>query len=114
MLLPAITGSGESDLVTDRSAWAWTVVVAVAELLPEFGSVVVLAATALLVIVVPTEVFELTLTTTVNTALSPAATVALENTTLPVPPTAGALVDQPLPVVTVADTKVVLVGVASV
>src|SRR2546425_6484 len=154
MLLPAITGSGESLLVTARSALVLTVVVSVAELLPDVGStlvaaavavllsvvpcgrfaltftttvntplspvltragsVVVLAATALLVSVVPAEVFELTFTTTVNTALSPAAAGALENTTLPVPPTEGALVAQPVPVVTAADTNVVFAGVASV
>src|SRR6185295_8797735 len=53
-------------------------------------------------------------TTIVNTAVSPAATVAFENTTLPVPPTAGAVMLQPLPVVTTADTNVVLAGTASV
>src|SRR5262249_31260322 len=63
---------------------------------------------------VPEVVFELTFTTMVKTAVSPVATVALEKTTLPVPPTAGALVDQPVPVVTEADTNVVLAGVASV
>src|SRR5690348_672412 len=63
---------------------------------------------------VPLAVLALTLTTMVNTAVSLAATVAFEKTTLPVPPTAGAVVVQPLPVVTVADTNVVLAGTASV
>src|SRR5437868_12362608 len=113
MLLPAITGSGASDLVTARSAWVLTVVVAVAELLPGVGSLVVVAAVAVLVIVEPLAALALTLTTMVKTAVSPFGTVAFEKTTLPVPPTAGALVDQPLPVVTVADTNVVLAGSVS-
>src|SRR5690349_20297307 len=90
------------------------VVVAVPVSLAEFGSVVAVAATAELLMTVPLAVLALTLTTMVKTAVSEAATVALEKTTLPVPPTAGALVDQPLPVVTVADTNVVLAGTASV
>src|SRR5437867_11910724 len=97
MLFPANTGSGESLLVIDTSASACTVVVAVPVLLAGVGSVVVLAATALLVMIVPPAVPELTLTTTVNTAVSPGATGDFENTTLPVPPTAGDIVVHPLP-----------------
>src|SRR3954463_11040242 len=90
-------------------------VVAVAVLLPEVGSVVVVAAVAVLVTVVPVGVAASTLTTMVNTAVSPLATEAFEKTTLPVPPTAGGLgIVQPEPVVTTADTNVVLVGTASV
>src|SRR5262245_61524824 len=114
MLLPANTGSGESLLVTARSAIAIAVVVAVPVLFAGVGSGVVLAASGLLVIVVLCGVLVLQLTTTVNTAVSPARTEALEKTTLPVPPTAGLEMLHPLPVVTTADTKVVLVGVASV
>src|SRR6185503_8459536 len=114
MLPPANTGSGESLLVTARSAAALTVVVVVPVLLPGVGSVVVLAAVALFVIVVPLAVLEFTFTTIENTAVSPATTVAFENTTLPVPPTAGAVMLQPVPVVTIADTNVVLAGTASV
>ena len=55
-----------------------------------------------------------TLTTIVKTAVSPLATVAFEKTMLPVAPTAGAAVPQPAPVVTAADTNVVLAGTASV
>src|ERR1041385_7320526 len=114
MLLPANTGSGESVLVTARSACAVIVVVAVPVLFPGVGSVVVDAAVALFVMTVPVAVLASTSTTMVNTAVSPDATVAFEKTTFPVPPTAGADVDQPVPVVTVADTKVVFVGTASV
>src|SRR6185436_19309044 len=104
MLLPANTGSGESVLVTAMSASAMTVVVAVPVLLAGVGSVVVAAATALLVITVALGVLALTFRTTVNTAVSPAATEAFENTMFPVPPTAGELVLHPVPVVTSADT----------
>src|ERR1044071_8292238 len=114
MLLPAKAGSGVSVLVTARSACVCTVVVAVPVLLPGVGSVVTVAAVAEFVMVAPLAVLALTLTTIVKTAVSPATTVAFEKTTLPVPPTAGAEVDQPLPVVTVADTNVVFAGTASV
>src|SRR5438128_857111 len=91
-----------------------TVVVAVPVLLPGFGSVEAVAPTALWVIVLLFGVLPLTLTTRVKTATCPAVTVALDKITLPVPPTAGAAVDQPVPVVTVADTNVVFAGTASV
>src|SRR5438105_1719131 len=110
MLLPAKLGSGESLLVMARSALVCTVVVAVPVLLPGVGSFVVLVATALLIIVEPLAVLALTLTTMLKTADSPAITVAFEKTTVPVPPTAGALVLQPLPVVTTAETNVVFAG----
>jgi len=67
-----------------------------------------------LVIVVLFGVFALTFTTIVNTAVSNDATVPFQNTTLPVAPTEGELVLQPVPVVTVAETNVVLAGTASV
>src|ERR1044071_9956509 len=114
MLFPANTGSGESLLVIEMSACACTVVIAVPVLFAGVGSVVVLAATAELLITVAAAVFEFTLTTIVNTAVSPVTTVAFENTTFPVPPTAGALVVQPVPVVTAADTNVQFAGTASV
>src|SRR5207253_1693259 len=108
-------GSGASDFVTARSARVCTVVEAVPVLLPGVGSVVVVAAVAELLMVAPLAVLALTWTTIVKTAVSPAATVAFEKTTLPVPPTAGGLgIVQLAPVVTTADTKVVLAGTASV
>src|SRR4051812_20978845 len=91
MLLPAITGSGESVLVTARSALVCTVVEAMPVLFPGVGSVVVEAATALLLMVLPLAALALTLTTMVKTAVSPFGTDAFEKTTLPVPPTAGGL-----------------------
>jgi len=90
------------------------VVVAVPVLLPGVGSVVTLAAEALLVMVVAAGVLELTLTTTWKVAVSNAATVPFEKTTLPVPPTAGLAVLHPVPEVTEEEMKVVFVGTASV
>src|ERR1044072_4851347 len=114
MFPPTQTGSGESVLVTATSACAITVVVVVLELLDVLLSGVGLATVVVLVIVVLCVVLTSTLTTMVKTAVSPATVVALENTTLPVPPTAGAEVLQPVPVVTVAETNVVFAGTASV
>src|SRR5437667_397824 len=107
-------GSGASALVTARSACAITVVIVVLLLLPGVGSVVVVVAVAVLVITVLFTVLTGILTTIWKTAVSPAAIVAFEKMTLPVEPTDGAEVDQPLPVVTTADTKVVFAGTASV
>src|ERR1041384_2623301 len=108
MLLPALTGSGESLLVTAKSALVCTVVIAVPVLLPGVGSVVALLAVALLLITVPLAVDAGTLTTIVNTADSPAATVAFEKTIGPAVFTA-----HPMPVVTTADTSEVPAGTAS-
>src|SRR5436305_1317470 len=108
-----MTGSGESVFVTARSILRMAFVMVASALSLGFGSAVVEAAVAALVIVVPVGVVASTFTTIVKTAVSPAATVAFEKTTLPVPPTAGCAVDQPVPVVTVADTNVVLAGTAS-
>src|SRR5258706_8447342 len=108
MLLPALTGSGESLLVTARSARVCTVVIAIPVLLPGVGSGVALLAVALLLIIVPFAVDAGMLTTIVNTADSPAMTVPFEKTIGPAVFTA-----QPAPVVTIADTSVVPAGTAS-
>src|SRR5438132_1201708 len=109
MLVPAKAGSGVSVLVMAMSALVCTVVVAVLLLLPGVRSVVVVVAVAVLLMTVPLAVFELTLTTMVKTADSEAVTTAFEKTIGPL-----VLVLQPLPVVTTADTSVVLAGTASV
>src|SRR5258706_517057 len=109
MLLPALTGSGESLLVTARSARVCTVVIAIPVLLPGVGSGVALLAVALLLIIVPFAVDAGMLTTIVNTADSPAITAALEKTIGP-----EVLTAQPLPVVTTADTNDVPAGTPSV
>src|SRR5690349_16913902 len=109
MLLPAVTGSGESVLVTTRSARVITLVEAVAVLLLESVSVSVAAAVALLLIVAPLAVEAGTLTTIVKTADSPAVTAAFEKTIGP-----EVLTAQPVPVVTTAETSEVPAGTASV
>jgi hypothetical protein len=83
-------------------------------LLADVESVVVVAAVALFEIVEPLAALAFTFTTIVKTAVSPAATVLFENTTLPVPPTAGVLPAHPVPVVTEDETNVVPAGTASV
>src|SRR5438128_12661299 len=108
MLVPAKAGSGVSVLVMAMSALVCTVVVAVLLLLPGVRSVVVVVAVAVLLMTVPLAVFELTFTTIVKTADSPATTVAFEKTIGPAVFTA-----QPAPVVTVADTSEVFAGTAS-
>ena len=101
-------------MVTERSAWVITAVVVDAELFAGVGSTLVVAVVAVLLMLAPLAVPGLTLTTMVKVAVSLAVAVAFEKTTLPVLPTAGAEVDQPVPVVTVAETNVVFVGTASV
>src|SRR5215213_4144034 len=111
MLLPGVNGSGESVFVTDRSAEPVpTVVVAVPLLLAPFGSVVVVAAVAVFVMTVPSATAAPTLTTSVNTAL-PGARVAFVHEMLPVPPTAGAVHDQPPG--DASETNVVIAGTVS-
>ena len=88
--------------------------VVVPVLLPLFGSMIELTAVAELVITVPPGLPRLTCTTIVNTAVSPLGELAFEKITLPVPPTGGELMLQPVPVVTAADTNVVFAGTASV
>src|SRR2546430_6799399 len=91
---PGWTGSGASDLVTERSAVvvvvdALTSVVAVALLFLGFFSQGSLEMVTVLLITVPSGVSALTLTTSVNVALAPAANVARVAVTVPVPPTGG-------------------------
>ena len=91
---PAVTGSGVSTLVTERSAEVATVVVAVALLLPELGSVVAAETVAVFEITVPAAVEASTWTVRVKTAL-PTANEALEQETVPPAPTAGLVQLQP-------------------
>jgi len=115
MFSPAVTGSGVSVLeVICRSALACTVVVALAELFALTVSSDVVAAVAVLVITVPEVTLALTLTTSVNTAVSAAATSAFEKTMLPVPPTGTTSVRAHPGLAVVAATRVVPVGTASV
>jgi hypothetical protein len=103
-VLAATTGSGESALVTDRSAEAITVVVALAVLLAVLGSLSV-AVTLTLLVIVPPSVGALT---TIVTVADPAlAIVPRLQVTVP------ALWLQ-VPWVGVADTKPTLAGNVSV
>src|SRR3954453_18945019 len=91
MFEPTNTGSGESVLLTDRSARACTelVVVALSGLVSGVGSLVVVVALAVLVIVAPSAVAALTLTTSVKLALAPPERLAMFAVAFPVPPTGG-------------------------
>ena len=71
--MPALTGSGESLLVKDRFAEVLTVVLALAKLFAELGSLVEDETPAVLVIV--PVVLGLTVTVAVMVALAPAFTV---------------------------------------
>src|SRR5689334_14033179 len=112
MFAPGATGSGVSIFVTDRFAEPTpTVVVAVAVLLAPLESAVVDVAVAALVMTVPFASDGSTATTSVKTAFAPAARVATEQLTGPVPPTAGVVHDQPPG--DASDTNVVPVGTES-
>ena len=84
-LLLAVTSAGQVIV----QAGAATVVIMVAELFDEFGSDVLEDTFAVKVMVLPGGVLELTLTTTVNIALAPAARLGFVQVIDPVMPTAG-------------------------
>lgn len=107
-MLPGATGSGVSVLVTERSALpAPTVVVAVPDSLPVFGSVVVDDAVAVFDSTVPGTVAGSTATVSVNIAL-PAGNDAIEQEIVPPAPIMGVVHDQPPG--EASDTKVVPAG----
>ena len=109
---PAVIGSGESVLVIDRSAEPVpTVVVAVALLLAGVGSVVEEPAVAVLVMVEPFVSEALVATTSVKDAVPDAGNCAIEQLTVPVPPTEGLVQDQPA--AGASETKVVPAGSVS-
>src|ERR1700730_2604516 len=110
MLLPSVTGLGESELVTLMSAWpaVATTTVAVALLLFGFGSGVVAETSTVSVMTVPEAVPAVTFTTTVNVADALAANAAIEHVRDPT----GA--GQLQPAAGATETKVVLRGMPSV
>ena len=77
------------------SSGAFTVVVAVAELLAAMESVVAELALAVFEITVPSVTEVLTLTTTVKVAVEPVVSVVAEQEIMPVPPVAGVVQLQP-------------------
>src|SRR5262245_5023961 len=103
---------GERCLLIAKSALLWTSVVAVAELLPDVGSVVALDTLAVLVMVVPLAVPAVTWTTTVKTLEALAGCVGFVNVSVPVPP-AGTASVRVQPAGVVAETNVVFAGTAS-
>ncbi len=100
-----------SEALLTESVGSATVVVAVEELFVPFGSDVVLATDATLVIVEPLAP-ELTCTTNVKVGDAAAAKLALVLVTVPVPPTGGVVDVHPAGAVN--ETKVVLAGTVSV
>ena len=110
ILLPAVTGLGAPVFVTARSQVVVTVVLVVVLLLAELGSLVV-EETVEVAVMEATVTVDATFTTTMMSADEPEAKLVSVQVTLPVPPTAGAVQDQPTGAET--EAKVVLAGVAS-
>src|SRR5436305_9704816 len=111
MLPPGKAGLGVPVLVTTRSTGALTGVLVVNELLPASGSLVVDVTLTVLETAGAGKV-EATWTTMVKVGAAPAAKPARVKVTVPVPPTAGAVVVQPAGAV--AETKVVPAGMPPV
>jgi hypothetical protein len=111
-LAPAATGSGESVLVTERSAPVPEVtrVASVSELFALTGSLTAEDTDAVFVMVVPLGVARFTFTTIENVAVASSANEATGQLTDPVPPTEGVA----HPAEGETETNVVLAGVASV
>lgn len=99
---------------TDMSAWlaCATVTLAVALLFEELGSATEDEPISVSEITVPVAVPAFTCVTRVKAAVAPAATLAMLQLTVPVPPTAG--VEQLHEAGLTSETKVVFVGMASV
>src|SRR5438132_4191189 len=111
MLFPAITGSGLSALVIDRSALVPTAMLDVALLFPGLGSAVAEPTVAVSVIRVPIGVFAFTFSVTTKVPLTPLLSVAILQLMFPAAPTAGFTHTHPGGVG--SDTNVVFGGVAS-
>lgn len=110
--MPAITGLGDAVLVTVICPWVVvpTVVVAVAALFAEFGSVAEEATDTEFVMTVPFAVPLLTFTIIVNVPDDDPAILVAVHVTLPVPPAPG--VRQLHPAGALSDTNVVFAGTA--
>lgn len=113
MLLPAITGSGDSVSVTVICACEVvpTTVNALAVLLAEFGSLTEELTVAVFVMTVPFAVPVLTFVISEKVAAVPPAIFNAVHTTLPVLPTGGVVQVQPAG--TAMETNVVFAGTAS-
>src|SRR5260370_720215 len=104
MLVPAVTGLGVPVIVMPTIAEVTTGIVTVAEcgLVASVG----LATVAVLVMLLPAGVLELTWTTTVKVAEPPAARVGAVPLIVPMPPTGGLLNVKVGPLVWLSETKV--------
>jgi hypothetical protein len=112
MLFPTCTGTGDATFVTDRfGPVVPTIVVVVAVLFAELGSLAEDATDAVPVITVPFAVPLFTLTTRVNVPEVKPGMLAFVQTTLPVPPSPG--LRQLQPAGAAIDTSVVFVGIAA-
>lgn len=100
--------------VTTTSDVTATEVFVVALLFERFGSVSLVEAFAVLVIVVPFAVVGFTRTAMLNVAEAPAASSAFVQVIVPVAPTAGFVQANEGPAVCVFETNVVFAGTASV
>jgi hypothetical protein len=109
---PGPTELSAAVLVTPRSADVTTGVVTVAEC--GLDESVGLETLAVLTMFEPLAALGLTCTTTVNTAEAPAARVAVVPVIVPAPPTDGLVKEKAGPLVWLSETKVVLLGTASV
>src|SRR5258706_1345193 len=109
MLFPAITGSGLSTLVIDKSALVPTAILELALLLPGLGSPVTALTVTVSLMRVPTGVLLFTFTVTTKVALTPLFKAAIVQVIAPVPPTAGVMHAQPTGVG--RETNVVFAGV---
>src|SRR5436305_565727 len=112
MLPLCATGSGLSLLLTCRSAPATRVVSAAEVLLVPLGSLVVVVAVAVLLIVVPSGVAGSTLTTIVMKGPLPAPMLGVVAVIVPVPPTGTLSVRVQSPGM-VTETRVVFAGSVS-
>src|SRR5882757_325484 len=110
MLFPAITGSGLSTFVIDKSALVPTAILELALLLPGLGSPVTAPTVTVSLIRVPSGVLVFTLTVTTKVALTPLFKVPIVHVIAPVAPTAGVAHAQPTG--TGRETNVVFAGVA--
>src|SRR5271165_2192796 len=112
MLFPANTVSGVATVVSAKSAWpaVATTSVAAAELDP--NAWLVALAVAISVMMVPLAVPAATCNTSCTLTLDPAATLAVVQVIVPVPPTGGVV--QVVPGGAEIDWNVVLAGVVSV
>jgi hypothetical protein len=110
---PAVTGSGRSVLVTERSGTLLTVPAVEALLLARFGSVEVVLTDAVFVMIDPPGAAAFTVTVMLNVADAPEAKEAIVQLMVPVPPKGGFVQLKAGPPTCAVETKVVPAGTGS-